>query len=320
MSQPFDAVLLLAFGGPSELAEVRPFLARVLHGKPVPPARIEEVVHHYERIGGKSPLPEITRAQAAALQNALAAGCPVHVGMRHSAPFITDTLLELRAAGRRHVAGLVLAAYLSDASYGAYARAVAEARSALGPDAPEVTLLPSSAPQSAGDGEGAAGLAALPGFLTANARAVQQARSSLPAELQSQAPVIFTAHSIPTAMARASDYDGQHQRCAEAVAQNAGVEQWRIAYQSRSGSPRDPWLEPDVLDVIREEADRGVRAVILAPIGFVSDHVEVLYDLDIEACELAQELGLAVARAPAAGIADDFIQSVATLIESQQGL
>lgn len=309
MAQPLDptkaGVLLLAFGGPSTMDEVRPFLARVLAGRPVPQERFDEVVHHYEVIGGRSPLPEITRQQAAALASLLAERgqpMPVEVGMRHSEPAIGTALQQLAQAGCTQVRAIVLAAYGSDASLGAYVRAVDSARTELAEAGVDLQVDFSSA------------LAQHPGFVAANRRAVREALRLLPAPVQGNAKVIFTAHSIPTPMAQRSGYDQQHEACAAAVAA-AGPDgpqlDYTLAYQSRSGAPKDPWLEPDVLDVIREAAQAGTQALVLAPIGFVSDHVEVLYDLDQEALPLAQELGLPATRAKAAGTDPNFIATLA---------
>lgn len=293
-----DAVLLLAFGGPEQMDEVRPFLRSVLHGRPVPPERFEEVVGHYAALGGRSPLPAITRRQLAALRAALTARgetLPVGLGMRHSAPSIPLALTELAAGGATRVRAVVLAAHESPASHGRYRDATAEALTSLSEAAPEVDFAPS--------------FHAHPGFVRANVDGLLRARAAA----GDAAPVIFTAHSIPCAVADRCDYVAQLAETARLVAAGAGTARYRIAYQSRSGSPRDPWLEPDVREVIREEAARGAMDVVVAPVGFVCDHMEVVYDLDVEAAEVARDAGIQLHRAATAGDHPDFIAALADL-------
>jgi ferrochelatase len=299
-SSPADAVLLLAFGGPESPAEVRPFLKRVLAGRPVPPERFEQVVHHYELIGGRSPLPEITRRQADALQAHLARtgpALPVAIGMRHSAPFLRDALAELAAQGKRRVLGVILAAHESPASHGRYVEAATGALHELRPDAPELRYAKSFHDH--------------PGFAAANAERARDALARLPVEARNDALLVFTAHSIPVASASGSPYVRQLEGGAAQVASALGHTRYRVAYQSRSGSPRDPWLEPDVNAVIRDEAAAGTRAIVLCPIGFLCDHVEVLYDLDVEAAQTAREAGVQLARARAVNDHPAFVAALA---------
>ena len=296
----FDAVLVIAFGGPESMSEVRPFLARVLAGRPVPPERLEEVVHHYELIGGRSPLNEITRRQAQALQAALASGgsaLPVAIGMRNSTPFIVDTLRELSARGCRRVLGVIMAAHESEASHGRYREAVLTAQRELGADAPEVQY--------------SADFHDHPGFIAASVEHTRAAVLQLPGAVRAAARLVFTAHSIPTAIAERSPYVQQISRSAALVAAEVGAGDPLIAYQSRSGSPRDPWLEPDVNSLIRAQAAQGVHGLVLCPIGFVCDHVEVLYDLDVEAAQTARTAGVALARAQSVNDHPAFIAALA---------
>ncbi|HET8948174.1 MAG TPA: ferrochelatase, partial [Candidatus Polarisedimenticolia bacterium] len=286
MSGPVDAVLLIAFGGPTAPEEIRPFLDHVLRGRPVPADRYEEVVRHYQDVGGSSPLLALTRRQAAALEAELARGgdpLPVFVGMRHWHPFIAETLQDMAGRKLRRAAGIVLAPHASPVSRQAYAQAVAEGRAALGERAPEV-VSGRDWPED-------------PLFLEALATRLDEARRSLPGERGHRAPVLFTAHSIPLPMSEGSGYAASLRRTAEGVARAASADRWRLVYQSRSGSPGEPWLEPDILEALAEEKAKGATDVIVAPIGFVSDHVEVLYDLDIAARRRARELGLGFARA-----------------------
>jgi ferrochelatase len=302
-SAGFDAVLMLAFGGPERMDEVRPFLQRVLAGRPVPAERFEEVVRHYELIGGRSPLGEITRRQAQALEAALARqgqAVPVAIGMRNSAPLIADTLRALHARGRRRALGLIMAAHESEASHGRYHEAVRAAQQELGQHAPEV--------------EYTAGFHDSEGFVAANAEHVRAALLQLPEPQRAAARLVFTAHSIPSAVAERGPYAQQIAQSAALVARALGVDEHLVAYQSRSGSPRDPWLQPDVNALIREQAALGTRALVLCPVGFVCDHVEVLYDLDVEAAQTARAAGVSIARAQAVNDHRAFIAALAECV------
>jgi ferrochelatase len=302
----YDAVLLIAFGGPDRMEDVRPFLANVLRGRPAPPERVEAVVHHYELIGGRSPLTELTQRQARALQAELAATrppLPVYVGMRNWHPYLADTLADMRRDGVRRAVGLILAAQQNDAGWGRYQRDVAEARSALGADAPVIVFAPD--------------WHAHPLFIEAVSDRVRQALAPLPPERRSGVQLVFTAHSIPVAMAAASPYENQLRVGAALVAEQLGFQDHRLAYQSRSGNPHDPWLEPDITAVIREEAQRGTRELVVVPIGFVCDHVEVLYDLDIEARQVAAEAGIGFTRVETVNDHPSFIRMLAAVVAAQ---
>jgi ferrochelatase len=296
---PYDAVLMIAFGGPESMDEVRPFLRRVLEGRPVSEARFEEVVDHYAKVGGRSPLTEVTRAQAAALQVGLeAAGLPlpVEVGMRNSPPYLRDTIGALHARGCQRVLGLIMAAHQSPASHGRYRQAIDAALGELGVRRPQISYT--------------RGFHDHPGFIAANADRVREARTRLPEDVRGQALLVFTAHSIPAALATGSPYVPELEQGAALVADALVAREYRLAYQSRSGSPRDPWLEPDVNALIRHQATRGTRAVVLCPIGFLCDHVEVLYDLDVEAAATAREVNVALSRAETAGLHPAFISTL----------
>jgi ferrochelatase len=285
----FDAVLLVSFGGPSGLDDIRPFLANVLRGRRVAPERVEQVAHHYELFGGVSPITAITRRQAEGLQQRLAlAGhpLPVFVGMRNWHPLLPDTLQAMHDAGVRRAVGFITAAQHSYSSCQQYRENVAAARAELrtrtGADV-EVTFVDS--------------WFAHPGFVAANAAHVEAARATLPANVAAPARLVFTAHSIPAAMAERSRYREQLAESARLVAKASGMADYVLTYQSRSGRPEDPWLGPDVCDYLREARLAGLQAAVLCPIGFVCDHVEVLYDLDHEAAAVCREIGLAMARA-----------------------
>ena len=298
-----DAVLLIAFGGPERPEDVRPFLRRVTEGRRIPEERLEEVARHYEAIGGRSPLNELTRRQAAALSASMAAAGdarPVFVGMRNWPPLIADALDEMRSRRHQRALGIILSTFQTVASWGRYQADVAAARAAVGDGAPEVIFAPAWSDH--------------PCFLAAAADRVATALAGVPAERRRDAPIVFTAHSVPAAMAAGSPYAAQLAAAARAVGERLGRSRWSVAYQSRSGSPRDPWLGPDVGDAIRVLAREGARDVVVSPIGFVCDHVEVLYDLDVEARELAGATGIALHRAAALNDHPSFVAMLADLV------
>jgi ferrochelatase len=311
--QPFDAVLLVAFGGPQGPADVRPFLANVLRGRRVSPERVEEVAHHYEQFGGVSPLTELTMRQARALEGTLAArglALPVHVGMRNWHPFLADTLADMSARGVTRAIGILAAAQRSYSGCLQYRENVRDARAALlqaQGRAPEVVYV--------GDWH------EHPGFIAANAENIRRALDRLSPAARATARLIFTAHSIPTAMAAAYPYREQLLASARAIAEQLVLDDeegdhrdWSVVYQSRSGRPEDPWLEPDVCDYLRQERAFGMTAAVLCPVGFLCDHVEVLYDLDVEAAAACRELGIAMTRAEAVNDHPRFIDALADAV------
>jgi protoporphyrin/coproporphyrin ferrochelatase len=311
-SQPFDAVLLISFGGPQGLQDIRPFLQNVLRGRRVPPERVEQVAHHYELFGGVSPLTELTERQAAALRAQLAARgmpLPVYVGMRNWHPFLGDALREMRDAGMRRAIGLIAAAHHSYSSCTQYRHNVLEARATLtGQDGGAGHAAPPPALTYAG------GWHTDPGFIDANVARIEQARATLPAPVRERARIVFTAHSIPTGMAHADTYERQLRESATAVAARLQTDDWALVYQSRSGRPQDPWLAPDVNDYLRTARVTGLQAAIISPIGFVCDHIEVLYDLDVEAKVTCEELGLPMARAAAVNDHPRFVDALADAV------
>jgi len=287
----FDAVLLISFGGPQGPDDVRPFLANVLRGRRVPPERVDEVARHYELFGGVSPITALTQHQADGLRDRLAAAgqaLPVYVGMRNWHPLLADTLHQMSVDGVRHAIGFIAAAQHSYSSCQQYRENVLAARVELrARDAGDidVTYVDSWFDH--------------PWFIEANAQHVRAAAAGLPEAVRRHARLIFTAHSIPIAMAGRSRYREQLLESSRRVAAAAEMTDWALVYQSRSGRPEDPWLEPDIRDYLRQEHANGLAAAVVCPIGFVSDHIEVLYDLDREAAELCRSLGLPMARAAA---------------------
>ena len=301
----FDSVLIVSFGGPQGLADIRPFLGNVLRGRRVSPERIEEVAHHYELFGGVSPITDITRRQAAGLEQRLAAGgrpLPVYVGMRNWHPLLPDTLREMHDAGARQAIGFIAAAQHSYSSCQQYRENVAAARAELRRDGRDVDVTFSSSwfdhPQ----------------WIAANAAHVRDALARLPESVRPRARLVCTAHSIPTPMAEASRYQEQLETSSRLVAAAAGVRDWALVYQSRSGRPGDPWLEPDVRDYLRQARADGLDAAVLCPIGFVCDHIEVLYDLDHEAAAVCREIGLTMTRAEAVNDDPIFLDMMADVV------
>jgi ferrochelatase len=295
-----DSVLMVGFGGPTRADEVRPFLDNVLRGRPVPRERYEAVVHHYELLGGASPYNELTMRQADALRAELARksiDAPVAVGMRNWNPYVADSFRALAEKGSRRVLAFILAPHRSEASFERYQQTVRDAEIELGESAPEVVY-----PEPWHDH---------PLFIKAVASRTREAFVRLDASERSRASLVFTAHSIPVAMADAGRYVDQLSESARMVADELSVGAWQFAYQSRSGSPRDQWLEPDVNETIRNLAS---DVAIVVPIGFLCDHVEVLYDLDIAAVQTAHEMGIRIERAPTVGDHPLFIEMMASIV------
>jgi len=305
MQVPYQAVLLIAFGGPTSREEIRPFLARVLKGIPVPAERVEEVVQHYEAVGGRSPLNDITFRQAQALQKTLmdnGFALRVYVGMRNSKPYFVDTLKQMGHEGVQKAIGLILSAQQNEAGWQRYQKDVANARIEAGDSAPAIDYCD--------------GWHAHPLFIRTWAEQIRRHFGEIGSQSQ-ETPLIFTAHSLPVPMAARSPYIEQLQIGARLIAEELGHRRWSIAYQSRSGKPSDPWLEPDIIQVIHEVAAHGISRVVVAPIGFICDHVEVLYDLDIDARNLAEKLGVRLLRASCPNDHPMFIQMMAEVIKSK---
>jgi protoporphyrin/coproporphyrin ferrochelatase len=292
------AVMLIGFGGPEAPEQIRPFLDRVLDGRSVPPARYAEVVHHYEVLGGRSPYNELTRRLAAGVRAALArrsVEIPVVIGLRNSPPYLADAIRDLAARGVRRVSGFILSAFRCAASRERYQEEIAAVCGALGAAAPAIIY---PAPWHT-----------RPQFIDASADRVRAAFARFDPPARDPVDLIFTAHSIPLAMADTSSYIEQLRETAGQVAEAVGIARWELAFQSRSGNPREPWLEPDVRDVI----GTGARSKVVMPLGFLCDHVEVLYDLDIEAAALAHDAGVRMERAGTVGDHPAFVELIAEI-------
>ena len=295
------AVLLMAYGGPGSLDDVEPYLLDVRGGRPTSPELVHEVRERYAQIGGRSPILELTRAQAAGTQGALGDGFRAYVGMRHWHPYIRETLDEIVSAGHKRVVGVVMAPHYSAMSVGAYEKKLLEAAHGR----IETALV-----RSWGDH---------PKFLAAVTEAVTQALQRFP--VPRDVRVIFTAHSLPQRIVAAGDpYPDELQATAAAVARRlgGGLADWRFAYQS-AGATAEPWLGPDAGSVLKELAAAGQKNVLIAPIGFVCDHVEILYDVDIAYQALARELGIRLERTRSLNDDALLMECVAELVRTAVG-
>jgi protoporphyrin/coproporphyrin ferrochelatase len=309
---PYDAVLLVSFGGPEQPADVMPFLENVTRGRGIPKDRLAAVAEHYLARGGRSPINDQCRDFLAAVRADLAAhhiDLPVYWGNRNWDPFLTDTVAAMAADGVTRAAAFLTSAYASYSGCRQYRENLYDATVGR-PDAPELDKLRHYFNH--------------PGFLRANVDHAVAALESLAAPARDEASLVFVTHSIPTAMAEGSGpsghaYVAQHRSTAALVAEGVrartGLDlDWELVYCSRSGSPQTPWLEPDVNDHLEKLSAAGRTTVVVVPIGFVSDHMEVVYDLDTEAAETAARLGMTMRRAATAGVHPEFVGVVRDLV------
>ena len=315
----YDALLLVSFGGPEGTADVIPFLERVLKGPRVPRERMSEVAEHYHHFGGVSPINGQNRALIAALERELETRnlpLPVYWGNRNWHPLLTDTVRRMAGDGVKRALALVTSAYSSYSNCRQYLENIAEARREAGSGAPAIDKIRPFFHH--------------PGFVETMTARVRDALDRLPEKRRASAHLVYTAHSIPLAMARECAYEAQLREVSRLISKRAGASSWALAFQSRSGPPAQPWLEPDVCDYIRsfyasaggranraDRADRADRDIVLIPVGFVSDHMEVVYDLDVEARACCDELGVRMVRAETAGIHPRFVGMIAELVEER---
>ncbi|HZS97291.1 MAG TPA: ferrochelatase [Terriglobales bacterium] len=300
----YDALLVVSFGGPESNEEVIPFLENVLRGKNVPRERMLAVAEHYYHFGGKSPINEQNRRLIAALQAELdqrGPRMPIYWGNRNWHPLLPDTLEQMKKDGVRRALAFMTSAFSSYSGCRQYRENVAQAQATVGIGAPDVDKLRVFYNH--------------PGFIDAMAERVETALHALPEDIRRDAIVIYTAHSIPMSMAQSSKYVPQLEESCRLVSSALERRDDRLAYQSRSGPPTQPWLEPDILDVLREiKQQNSASGVVIAPIGFISDHMEVLYDLDTEAADLCGELNLTMVRARTVGTHPKFVSMIRDLI------
>ncbi|GAY12526.1 ferrochelatase [Pseudonocardia sp. N23] len=306
-----DALLVLSFGGPEGLDEVRPFLENVVRGRNVPPERLDEVEAHYTPFGGVSPINARNRELIDAVRKRV--DVPVYFGNRNWHPMVEDTVAEMTRDGVRRALVFATSAYGGYSACRQYHEDIARARAAVGEGAPELVKLRHFYDH--------------PAFIDANADAVRVARESLPAQLREHARVVFTAHSIPVAADETDGvpaegnhrYSRQVTEAARLVATELGLDDYDLVWQSRSGPPQVPWLTPEPEPTVEALAAAGVPAIVMAPIGFVSDHVEVVWDLDEELRELAVGSGMGFARAATAGPDPRFADMVVELMAEHTG-
>ena len=290
--------MVVSFGGPEGPDEVMPFLRNVTRGRGIGDERLAAVAEHYHLFGGVSPINQHNRDLISALADELVrrgVDLPVYWGNRNWAPMLADTVGQMSDDGISRAAGFVTSAFGSYSGCRQYSEDIERARAAVGPDAPTIHKVPPFWDQE--------------GFLSAMTDHLADARHAEPA-----APVVFTAHSIPAAMAASAPYVEQLNEACRRVAARTGADEWSLAYQSRSGPPQVPWLEPDIGDELDRLADDGADAVIVVPIGFVADHMEVIYDLDTEARQRADTLGLRYVRVPTVGTHPAFVEMIADLV------
>jgi protoporphyrin/coproporphyrin ferrochelatase len=300
----YDAILVVSFGGPESREDVIPFLEKVLLGKNIPRERLLTVAEHYYHFGGKSPINQQTRDLITALKAELEQDgprLPIYLGSRNWHPLLPDTLRQMKQDGIKQALAFVTSAYSSYSGCRQYRENIAKAQSEVGPGAPEVEKLRVFFNH--------------PGFIEATVERVRDALAAISENTKQNVQIIYTAHSIPMSMARTSDYEEQLQEVRRLVSAEIGHKNDALVYQSRSGAPGQPWLEPDILDYLRRvKAEKLASAVVLAPISFLSDHMEVLYDLDIEAHQLCDSLGLPMSRAKTVGVHPKFIGMIRELI------
>ncbi len=304
----FDAIILVSFGGPEGMDDVMPFLENVTRGRGIPRERLLEVAHHYELFGGISPINGQNRDLIAALRSELDAhgiALPIFFGNRNWDPTLPDALGAMRDQGIKRALAIYTTGFSCYSGCRQYRENIYDAQQALGDDAPEVLKVRMFYNH--------------PGFIAANVDIVTRALAEIPAERRAAANVVFTAHSIPGPMADASKYELQLRETARLVAEGAGVaaSRWQLVYQSRSGAPHMPWLEPDICDHLPALKQQGVHDVVIVPIGFVSDHMEVLFDLDEEAKLIAEQLELGYVRAPSVGTHPLFVAMLRELVQER---
>lgn len=305
--ESYDAILVVSFGGPEGPDDVLPFLENVLRGKNVPRARMMEVAEHYQHFGGVSPINQQCRSLIAALRAELAEHgpeMPIYWGNRNWRPMLADTITQMRDDGVRRALAFMTSAYSSYSGCRQYREDIARAQTEVGGAAPQIDKLRVFFNH--------------PGFIEPMRERVRAALDQIPADRPTAAQIVFTAHSIPAAMAGGCDYEAQLRESCRLVAEALPEHPWELVFQSRSGPPTQPWLEPDVCDYLRElHAGKQVADVVIAPIGFISDHLEVLFDLDVEAAALCQELGLNMVRAATVGTHPRFVRMIRELIEER---
>ncbi len=307
MATSYDALLIVSFGGPEGPDDVLPFLANVLRGRNVPQERMLEVAEHYYEFGGRSPINDQNRALIAALEKELAdcgPSLPIYWGNRNWHPLLADTIGRMARDGVRRALAFVTSAYSSYSSCRQYRENIAAAKAVVGPGAPQIDKLRAFFNH--------------PGFIDPMIENTRTALDRIPADHRQSAELIFTAHSIPVAMATSCRYEEQLREACRVVANGIGRADWDLVYQSRSGPPQQSWLEPDIGAFIETRHEqRSIKDVVIVPVGFISDHMEVVYDLDKEVRRLCERLGINMVRGATVGTHPRFVQMIRELIEER---
>lgn len=311
MKLPFDALLVLSFGGPEGPEDVRPFMENVTRGRGIPPERLDEVSEHYYFFDGVSPLNSLNREIIANLKEALP-GLPIYFGNRNWHPFGKDTAEAIARAGHRNVAVFATSAWGGYSGCRQYDEDINEIRAHLAEKGlPEVTFTKLRQ------------FFDHPLFFDTSAAHIRQAFQEIGTD---QARLVFTAHSIPTAADEAAGtpedgplYSRQVAEASRLIAESLGITDYDLVWQSRSGAPHIPWLEPDIVDHAEALAEQGIKDIVVYPVGFISDHIEVVWDLDTELVKAAEELGMRVVRAATVGLTSEFTQLVVELLSEHAG-
>lgn len=305
MPQIYDAILFLSFGGPEGMDDVMPFLENVLRGRNVPVERMKKVAHQYELFGGVSPINEQNRKLIAALKELFEKenfNLPIYFGNRNWHPFLADTMREMKRDGIKRALAFVTSAYSSYSGCRQYLEDIERARATL-EDAPTVDKIRAYYNH--------------PGFIEPNIENLKSAFEKIPIERHDETEIAFTAHSIPHAMASVSNYQMQLEEACRLISESLNHKNYKLVFQSRSGSPQQPWLEPNICDYLKELKTRGVKDVIVHPVGFISDHLEVIYDLDTAAKSVAEKIGINMIRSQTVGVHPKFVKMIYELIQER---
>jgi ferrochelatase len=305
MGQNYDAILFLSFGGPEGTDDVMPFLENVLRGKNVPRERMEQVAQHYYLFGGISPINQQNRKLISALKDLFEkenCNLPIYFGNRNWHPLLTDTMREMKDDGVKHALAFVTSAYSSYSGCRQYLEDMERARAMI-EDAPRVDKIRAYYNHE--------------GFIKPNIENVKTALEQIPFERRDKTELVFTAHSIPSVMAATCDYQVQLEEACRLVAESLNHKNYKLVFQSRSGLPQQAWLEPDICDYLKELKSKGAKDVVVHPIGFISDHLEVVYDLDILAKKLSEEIGLNMIRSATVGTHPDFVKMIYELVQER---
>jgi len=305
-AKQYDAVLVMSFGGPEGMDDVMPFLENVVRGRNVPRERLLDVSHHYEMFGGVSPINSQNRALITALEEELKAhgiNLPVYFGNRNWHPMIEDTMRQMKEDGVQRALAFFTSGFSCYSGCRQYRENIMNAMDIVGDDAPQVDKIRVFYNH--------------PGFINPNIENLKNSLAQFPEAERDSVHVIFTAHSIPMGMAKNSAYEVQLAEACRLVTEGAGTSNYKLVYQSRSGPPQVPWLEPDILDYMEEIHAQGIDKIAILPIGFISDHMEIMFDLDTEAIEKAEELGMKMVRVPTVGTHPDFVTMIRQLIQER---